>query len=929
MKNAATRKYTLSLSVNQFRAGTDRIQCSKASIALSNEKPALKIDADCNLKLKGNSEANVELTYEANTATTFGIGGSVKGQVTNAFHVKGLTLNKGAISGVFEKASLIDLKFEGEITLKGKQFSVSGDVFKGEYSFGLSSIGIRELLNWLHIGKSVTDRVPDVTMKNVELTLQTTTNDADPSFKIQGDLNGRIVNFNIAARSSLEVDKEHVNINGALSETSFKVGPVTLSNPELGIVVKRTQPGQSIYISGRVSLWSMKNLVTKADFFQENGKSGYSLSVKLEKTFKLSQISSALKNTPLKALQFKDPELKYSSSPVKYIDNVSRSGAVFVAKVGLDDMPQMMGVSILFGGKLKELPVVLPFGGSGLSIGAPQNLEIVAILPFGIPVKSKYIQFLAPLSMTIGMGTPPSFGLNCDLIIRLPVDKQPLHFRISFKLNPVGADASAETMNEWKHPFGLKGLVVKKLGLDIGIIYKKFAVTGIPSRLGVIGEFKFPGVGDVKVATLADIGKGQFILSASIDRFGIESLRQLLASLGLNIPKKFVPPVIEFRDIKVYIAPNAGRIGSVQFQPGYNLEGKLFLFKQNFAQIRVVVSISKGIIAEGKVSAKRIGPLDIKESNIDLQITPSKQHLIINAQISLKVVFELVNKAIKITVDNKKMIFHVENTIYKLVATASTQNPSDFTIEGTIKMAILNGITKALEKGINGIKAGLNKLKSGINHAKKAFNTLKNKLNKFKLPNMCPKPKVAAVATLSYDSDEHRVMFRRLRRAFRRAGRSIKRTASKAAKKAAEAKKRAAAAAKKAAQEAKKRAAAAAKKAAQEAKKRALQLCNAAQKGFKALASKVKSASAKVQQATKKYASEAAKYTTKLLTGKLFALHSISFKASLASVNRSRSISVSVDITIVGKRRKLSFSLPSLSKVKDLPKQLLSKIIKR
>lgn len=207
----------------------------------------------------------------------------------------------------------------------------------------------------------------------------------------------------------------------------------------------------------------------------------------------------------------------------------------------------MKGLKLFFGAI--TIPVELALG-EGMSSIDPKRLEIVSAITFPEKKSGDFI-FHSPVGLKMGF-VPPAFGVKCEFTLRFPIDKQPLRFRVSMALDPLGAEIAGESLTEWKAPFGLKGFTIRKLAIDVGIVYAVFATTGIPSRIGGIGSFIMPEVGEVTIATLVDLRKAETILHAKIDRLTIAAIFGLLKACGLPLPRLNLPE-IGLRNAELYV----------------------------------------------------------------------------------------------------------------------------------------------------------------------------------------------------------------------------------------------------------------------------------------------------------------------------------------------------------------------------------------
>lgn len=482
--------------------------------------------------------------------------------------------------------------------------------------------------------------------------------------------------------------------------------------------------------------------------------------------------------------------------------------------------------------------------------------------------------------------------------------------------------------------------------MDVGIVYAVFSSTGLPSRIGAIGSFILPEVGEVTIATLVDLRKAETILHAKVDRLTTTAIYGLLKSIHVPLPKINIPE-FGFKNVEIYVAPNGGRIASVQYERGFTFMADVYIFNSLFARIRMLASPSYGFSAYGKSKAFKVGPLQVSDCILDTKVTMSEQYFKLKGFISIKVVFELLRRSIEVEVTKDRFYFMLSSTWYDLEASCTPSRPQDLTVRGTFKMDFINNLGKLMAKGINAIGKQFEKLNKGLAKLRAARDKVMKKLKSIKIPKSCGKQQQdnqGGASTLFLKR-----AFKRAGRAFRSAGRSINKVASSAKKvtktvkqvtkglkkvknsfkkvsgmgkkfgakfakfgKKLKAKfkgfgksvkkfgKKAGSKIKEQSKKAGQKIKKTAKKVGRAIKKAALKVCNATLKTVNKTVEKVKKAAKAVQKIKEKVSKFTKKYVVALLKGELFSLKNIIFEAKLANIMREGALRITVNVSIRG-----------------------------
>ncbi|NJO71305.1 MAG: hypothetical protein HC825_05645 [Oscillatoriales cyanobacterium RM1_1_9] len=144
-----------------------------------------------------------------------------------------------------------------------------------------------------------------------------------------------------------------------------------------------------------------------------------------------------------------------------------------------------------------------------------------------------------------------------------------------------GQPATLEPTREWRNPFGIPGLTIRQLSLQLGLTY---AFPWI-DNIGLHGDLKIGEI-DGSVSILVDSNDpDQFVLAGSMDRI---TLLQMISTLSIptfvaynalpsGLRQSFEQIInVALEEVKLNIVPVATQIGAIDFQEtGITFAGRL------------------------------------------------------------------------------------------------------------------------------------------------------------------------------------------------------------------------------------------------------------------------------------------------------------------------------------------------------------------
>jgi len=300
-----------------------------------------------------------------------------------------------------------------------------------------------------------------------------------------------------------------------------------------------------------------------------------------------SRLSPVL--TPLDVFQFRVPKLIFSSFSlddfsIPEIDGVAfghivRKGVEFDATLklgghGLDFVAKLLGTS--------ELPLQL------LAVDDLSQADVTATLGRSMELVPTVL-FLQNLQLAI-KPSPLSIFLQAEARVIIEGDVLP-EFRVGIGLSEGSQRIVFETIDPWVKPFGISGLTVKQVILDVQ--------TAPAPLYGVLGDVAVAG----RVIRIACQFAGNAPDALIGELQGRLSLVDVIKDLvGLNLPALLDLSIEDF-SLHIVANPLGADIGSQHFDPGLSLRGTLGMLGLEMLEV-VRVRPEKGVFAHGELKKK-------------------------------------------------------------------------------------------------------------------------------------------------------------------------------------------------------------------------------------------------------------------------------------------------------------------------------------
>jgi len=504
------------------------------------------------------------------------------------------------------------------------------------------------------------------------------------------------------------------------------------------------QKEAGLSFSGQADIFNLP-LEAQVSFIQSEGQKGVVVKAGLPREWKISDSIKGF--TALDKVPFKNPYI-YISSLDKYTDPTSKQA---ISK-GISLFSGIEAKGILE--NLKKIPVVNfeELGIYGTFSADPTQIKVGANLPNLIKTENK---FFRGIGVRFEISGEPSIAFKLNIAVRPPGQEEDLVFTGEVKPEAMEAEVSLSMQGFWEQPFGIPGLAIGNLALEIAANYAQICSTGLPSGIGMTGSVKL-GVEDraktmmiaANITESADImfaGKldGPFATRDIIDYYKSIALtaarhtlrtdklrakiNQIESDFNALLNKKGIKDVLEIgvRDIELKIVPTTTAIGQITFQRGITIAGGFDFLGQtgkvyyNISETGIKaegylskIDIGKGIFKldgvgqDGKKGTQDDGPI----VKISLNLSELPQYLVSGnveflRMASRDILINLSKDGFEFTIEGKINNIHEAKITCK--SKGGFKNP-DFTFEGSLKSDfkdfVRNKIRKILENRIKNAK---------------------------------------------------------------------------------------------------------------------------------------------------------------------------------------------------------------------------------
>ncbi|MEW7290380.1 hypothetical protein [Aquimarina sp. 2304DJ70-9] len=665
--------------------------------------------------------------------------GKMTFEVTEANKTLVLNANAKNLSGAFgiEKLHLDTIAITGKIGVTKSldmtsQFIVGHTTFNFAGSITPDTIGIvtkAENFTLHDLGAMFNEifpaglNLPDfgVDFKNTSIALATTdckvdTTDIKMGLTLMTDITAHDHSFNAMA----QISSKGVVFDGSIGNITLGSVKVTKTSLDFEVYNKSVQKPTKFEISGEAIIEGVT--VDCGIYFEKNTDWTTVLYANLAAdSFSMSTVFPPAKSTFVDELQFSKVGFIYASANCI----TKNEGLNFSVQEGLQLMgvlEEIPGLSSLTGQKHVGLVLTAHFGTvTNISIEIPETR-----LHLGHSVECD------PFKIQIDITPQPALVLIFGMEVDVPKQTTPLHFDMALSVGALEAKGSVTMKNYWKNPFGINGVKIgPALALQIGIIYEQFVATGIPSEFGIAGGLE---IGDTVVDMAVSISENPMeeILMGKLEELNPSQLINFAADVThLDIPE--VPDFFELKELELYCAPAGGSIGTITYKPGFSFSGDLVIAGKEIAMYTRISDT--GIEGAGHIDNLSFGPLKIsgeegKDATIDLELTTSKQSLLIDGSIS----FLGAQEGVYVDISNQGIAFKFDQNFFGVLkyeiqgeslGTITKPESLDFKLSGEmdndISHYLKTEVAARLDTALKTTETDINKAKDKVDKAQKAY----------------------------------------------------------------------------------------------------------------------------------------------------------------------------------------------------------------
>lgn len=174
-----------------------------------------------------------------------------------------------------------------------------------------------------------------------------------------------------------------------------------------------------------------------------------------------------------------------------------------------------------------------------------------------------------------------------------------LEFTGALEIEPRSANLQATLEGTWNEPFGISGVVLADVALELGVSYPP-----VVPRIGIAASVRIGSIAGTAAVQFDAAQPGNCMIALAFNRL---SMMDVIANLGGSQVAGAIPGPLQtlldglsWSDVDIYIVPQGTYVGSIYFPPGFRLQGRLTVLGVS-AFARVEISQGASIQAEGEV----------------------------------------------------------------------------------------------------------------------------------------------------------------------------------------------------------------------------------------------------------------------------------------------------------------------------------------
>jgi hypothetical protein len=267
------------------------------------------------------------------------------------------------------------------------------------------------------------------------------------------------------------------------------------------------------------------------------------------------------------------------------------------------------------------------------------ELQVSSTLEFTLTEFLLFKGFLFRISLDV---SEYKVELGADMDLRMGEECLPLRGSISLVGPPPSLMLSTYMTEEWTEPFGVKGVTLKKLGVNLGFEPPVPAFGFMADA--IIGSFT--GSAAIQLA-----GSVLQLLSIEFNELNIGTLvRYLASSFNLDIAESFITFLdgIALEDVNFHMALTDVEIGGVEYKAGFHMRATVHIFDTTIFAA-AMVDAESGLYFYAEMDPINISPdgfeiiklTNASDSNkgammeLDLRTTSNSRQIVVSGAISI------------------------------------------------------------------------------------------------------------------------------------------------------------------------------------------------------------------------------------------------------------------------------------------------------
>ncbi|MGB0524309.1 MAG: hypothetical protein ACPGJS_15170 [Flammeovirgaceae bacterium] len=521
----------------------------------------------------------------------------------------------------------------------------------------------------------------------------------------------------------LETEIPSINLSPALQDlcgSAALIGlpaPSNMLNLSLSDIKIQVAPqSKEFSLSGNSTLGACELLINK----NKAGKWGFLVGFAPPANWHFSAIDSSL--TVLDELNFSGSGLVLSSAAQQ--------------SVSLDTIQVPAGTSIV-----KGLTFFANLDMSGLGVDDLMSLETLSVsaaigsTPSNIKLQAG-IGGSFKISDSVSMGdmnfflrpAPSNFELGISGAVNASIGKSDLTFIGTMGIKPIDRSASfaATMLGIWEEPFGVKGLSVADVAMEvgIGIVPPPAVAAPIIGLAGTIGIGAFEGSAAVKFDTAMP---SKSMIAASFNQLYLKDIVQTFCEPAIynQIPKELQNTVLSvgMEDVGVYVVPQPTTIGELYYEAGFKFEGKLSIADFD-AQFFFMLDYSKGFLIKASMDPINIEDVFVIAGSNGLPGPSLELDLQIGAVPKVEIAASMrllgISAETYIALSDAGFLFMVEGKIFDVFEASITASGSGLKSGGDfyLKVEMRNDLMEYLrEKAVDAIQDAADSATKAISDA--------------------------------------------------------------------------------------------------------------------------------------------------------------------------------------------------------------------